>query len=125
MAQRTRRSSFTQFMEDTAEISRSQLWQWLQNKVILDNKKILNKIIIIANMEEFEKIGKLVGMKTTKIQTGRTIIGYSSCKRHFIEFFNPPGYKHLKKSLKHQYKTTKKNKTMKTTETRIQELVTD
>jgi malate synthase len=28
-------------MEDaaTAEISRSQLWQWLQNKVILDNGK--------------------------------------------------------------------------------------
>jgi malate synthase len=32
-------------MEDaaTAEISRSQLWQWLQNKVILDNGKILNE----------------------------------------------------------------------------------
>jgi malate synthase len=36
-------------MEDaaTAEISRSQLWQWLQNKVILDNGKNM-KVITIA-----------------------------------------------------------------------------
>jgi malate synthase len=44
-------------MEDaaTAEISRSQLWQWLQNKVILDNGKILNESYYRLAMEEFEK----------------------------------------------------------------------
>jgi malate synthase len=45
-------------MEDaaTAEISRSQLWQWLQNKVILDNGKILNESYYHRlAMEEFEK----------------------------------------------------------------------
>jgi malate synthase len=51
-------------MEDaaTAEISRSQLWQWLQNKVILDNGKILNESYYHRlAMEEFEKIKNLVG----------------------------------------------------------------
>jgi malate synthase len=38
---RPRAAALHNLMEDaaTAEISRSQLWQWLQNKVILDNGK--------------------------------------------------------------------------------------
>ena len=49
-------------MEDaaTAEISRSQLWQWLQNKVTLDNGKMLTeKYYHRLAMEEFEKIKNL------------------------------------------------------------------
>jgi malate synthase len=45
-----RAAALHNLMEDaaTAEISRSQLWQWLQNKVILDNGKILNESYTIA-----------------------------------------------------------------------------
>ena len=46
-------------MEDaaTAEISRSQLWQWLQNEVILDNQKVLSeKYYHRLALEEFEKL---------------------------------------------------------------------
>jgi malate synthase len=55
MAQRPGAAALHNLMEDaaTAEISRSQLWQWLQNKVILDNGKILNESYCLA-MEEFE-----------------------------------------------------------------------
>ena len=57
-------------MEDaaTAEISRSQLWQWLQNKVTLDNGKVLTeKYYHRLAMEEFEKIRNLIGDKKLRV----------------------------------------------------------
>jgi malate synthase len=49
-------------MEDaaTAEISRSQLWQWLQNKVILDNGKNIKEVITLQPWKNL-KIRNLVG----------------------------------------------------------------
>ncbi len=51
-------------MEDaaTAEISRTQVWQWLKKQVVLDNGKIVNETLINAIIEsEMEKITAYVG----------------------------------------------------------------
>ncbi|MFV5690579.1 malate synthase A [Flavobacterium sp. LT1R49] len=88
-------------MEDaaTAEISRSQLWQWLKNEVVLDNKKILNEECYhrIA-MEEFEKIRKTVGDENhekQKYRLAEQLLDTLVVNDNFIEFLTIPGYKYI------------------------------
>ncbi len=53
-------------MEDaaTAEISRTQIWQWLKNKAVLDNGKTLTKDLVLEyQKEELQKIKEYVGEK--------------------------------------------------------------
>jgi malate synthase len=88
-------------MEDaaTAEISRSQLWQWLQNKVILDNGKVLTeKYYHRLAMEEFEKIRNLVGDKNHekgKYKLAEQLLDILVVNQNFIEFLTIPGYKYI------------------------------
>ncbi|MDD2822354.1 MAG: malate synthase A, partial [Flavobacterium sp.] len=88
-------------MEDaaTAEISRSQLWQWLQNKVILDNGKVLTeKYYHRLAMEEFEKIRNLVGDKNhekEKYKLAEQLLDILVVNQNFIEFLTIPGYKYI------------------------------
>ncbi|TDE54965.1 malate synthase A [Flavobacterium sp. GT3P67] len=88
-------------MEDaaTAEISRSQLWQWLQNGVILDNQKVLNeKYYHRLAMEEFEKIRKLVGDENheeQKYRLAEQLLDILVVNDSFIEFLTIPGYKYI------------------------------
>jgi malate synthase len=88
-------------MEDaaTAEISRSQLWQWLQNEVTLDNKKVLNENYYHRlAMEEFEKIRKLVGDENhekQKYRLAEQLLDILVVNDNFIEFLTLPGYKYI------------------------------
>ncbi len=88
-------------MEDaaTAEISRSQLWQWLQNKVVLDNQKVLNeKYYHRLAMEEFEKIRHLVGDENhekQKYRLAEQLLDILVVNDNFIEFLTIPGYKYI------------------------------
>ncbi len=88
-------------MEDaaTAEISRSQLWQWLQNEVVLDNQKVLNeKYYHRLAMEEFEKIRKLVGNENHekhKYRLAEQLLDILVVNDNFIEFLTIPGYKYI------------------------------
>ncbi|SHL68125.1 malate synthase A [Flavobacterium xanthum] len=88
-------------MEDaaTAEISRSQLWQWLQNEVVLDNKKVLNtNYYHRLAMEEFEKIRKLVGddnHEKQKYRLAEQLLDILVVNDNFIEFLTLPGYKYI------------------------------
>ena len=88
-------------MEDaaTAEISRSQLWQWLQNKVTLDNDKVLteNYYDRLA-MEEFEKIRKLVGEddhEKGQYKLAEQLLDLLVVNPNFIDFLTIPGYKYI------------------------------
>ena len=88
-------------MEDaaTAEISRSQLWQWLKNEVVLDNKKVLNENYYhrIA-MEEFEKIRKNVGdenHENHKYRLAEQLLDQLVVNNNFIEFLTIPAYKYI------------------------------
>ena len=88
-------------MEDaaTAEISRSQLWQWLQNEVLLDNNKVLTeKYYDRIAMEEFEKIRKLVGDENhdkRKYRLAEQLLDILVVNDNFIEFLTIPGYKYI------------------------------
>ncbi|MNF22840.1 Malate synthase A [compost metagenome] len=88
-------------MEDaaTAEISRSQLWQWLQNKVTLDNGKVLteNYYERLA-MEEFEKIRELVGdteHEEGKYRLAEQLLDTLVVNPNFIDFLTISGYKYI------------------------------
>ena len=51
-------------MEDaaTAEISRSQVWQWLKNEAVLEDERTLTRELILQwEKEELSKIKKYVG----------------------------------------------------------------
>ena len=88
-------------MEDaaTAEISRSQLWQWIQNKVTLDNEKVLTeKYYHRLAMEEFEKIRAIVGNENhekQKYRLAEELLDKLVINDKFIEFLTIPGYKYL------------------------------
>jgi malate synthase len=88
-------------MEDaaTAEISRSQLWQWLQNEVTLDDGKILNKNqYTLFAREEFEKIRQLVGeqqYEKGKYKLAEQLFDDLVVNRNFIDFLTIPGYKYI------------------------------
>jgi malate synthase len=88
-------------MEDaaTAEISRSQLWQWLKNEVVLDNQKVLNeKYYHRMAMEEFEKIRKNVGDENhekQKYRLAEQLLDILVVNDNFIEFLTILGYKYI------------------------------
>ncbi|MFE3869727.1 malate synthase A [Flavobacterium sp. ZS1P70] len=88
-------------MEDaaTAEISRSQLWQWLKNEVVLDNQKVLNeKYYHRMAMEEFEKIRKHVGDENhekQKYRLAEQLLDILVVNDNFIEFLTTLGYKYI------------------------------
>lgn len=88
-------------MEDaaTAEISRSQLWQWLQNGVTLDNnKKLTNNYYYRLAMEEYEKIKKLVGEdnhEDGEYKLAEQLLDVLVVNPNFIDFLTIPGYKYL------------------------------
>lgn len=88
-------------MEDaaTAEISRSQLWQWLENKVTLDNGKVLTeKYYDRLAIEEFEKIKSYVGEKNYengKYRLAEQLLDILVVNHKFIEFLTIPGYKYI------------------------------
>jgi malate synthase len=88
-------------MEDaaTAEISRSQLWQWLKNEVLLDNQQTLNeKYYYTIAMEEFEKIRKTVGDENhekQKYKLAEQLLDTLVVNDNFIEFLTIPAYQYI------------------------------
>jgi malate synthase len=61
-------------MEDaaTAEISRTQIWQWLKNEAVLsDDRTLTREMILQWEFEELESIEKYVGEE--RLKTGNSI----------------------------------------------------
>ena len=88
-------------MEDaaTAEISRAQLWQWLKNKVMLDDKKEftvdLFKSILI---EECEKVKDEIGQdiySNGKFDLAVELFSNMITSNKFDEFLTLPAYKYI------------------------------
>lgn len=88
-------------MEDaaTAEISRSQLWQWLQNKVLLENgEKLTTKYYHRIALEEYEKIRKQVGDEAHEEQNyklAEQLLDELVVNKNFVDFLTISGYKYL------------------------------
>jgi len=88
-------------MEDaaTAEISRSQLWQWIKNEVKMSNNKLITKDFFNKILkEELEEIKLEVGDDryiNGKFSTASTLFKNMILKDDFDEFLTLPAYKYI------------------------------
>ena len=94
-------AALNHLMEDaaTAEISRSQLWQWLRNGVTLDNGKVLTeKYYDKIAMEEYEKIRNQVGDENHEkyhYKLAEQLLDILVVNYTFIDFLTLTGYKYI------------------------------
>ena len=88
-------------MEDaaTAEISRTQVWQWLHNKVTLDDGRKLDKMLFeaIFNDEVQQILNPLEEehLKNRRFDEAISIFKTLIVQDEFEEFLTTPAYKHL------------------------------
>jgi malate synthase len=90
------------FMEDaaTAELSRSQLWQWLRHdNVVLDDGRPIDRALCKTLFdEELQKLERLVGagrFGKGKFRLARKLIEGIVTADEFTDFMTLVGYEHL------------------------------
>nr|PZN72988.1 MAG: malate synthase A [Bacillota bacterium] len=85
-------------MEDaaTAEISRSQVWQWVRHGATLaDGRKVTRELVRTLIDEEMERIHRAVGSRAFtcgRFQTARQLFERVALADEFPEFLTLPGY---------------------------------
>jgi malate synthase len=85
-------------MEDaaTAEISRTQIWQWLKNEAVLSDDRILTREMILQwEFEELERIEKYVGeerFKSGKFSLAKELFNELIFCENFEEFLTLKAY---------------------------------
>ena len=89
-------------MEDaaTAEISRAQIWQWINHESgkLNDGRKVTLKIYHELAKEELDKIRKMVGDKrfeSGKYQDALKLLNDLTESKEFVEFLTLPAYEKL------------------------------
>lgn len=89
-------------MEDaaTAEISRSQVWQWIRHPkgVLNDGRKVTVELFRTLLAEEMDKIKGIVGEKqfaSGKYQLARDLVDQITTSEDFADFLTLPGYRYL------------------------------
>jgi malate synthase len=94
-------AAINSMMEDaaTAEISRTQIWQWVHHGVELDNGETVTRDLVRKVLdEETEKIRKSVGEETWcagRPAETREIFEKVALSRELIEFLTLPAYEYL------------------------------
>jgi malate synthase len=87
-------------MEDaaTAEISRSQIWQWIHNDVILDDGPLVTKDVVERMIdEELVKISELAGAGFDAARYGQAVALFTevALADSFAEFLTLPAYERM------------------------------
>src|SRR5271168_4521110 len=87
-------------MEDaaTAEISRSQIWQWIHNQVILDDGPLVTKDVVERMIdEELVKIRELAGDDFDPARYGQAVALFTevALADSFAEFLTLPAYERM------------------------------
>lgn len=89
-------------MEDaaTAEISRSQVWQWIRHPkgVLSDGRKVTVELFREFMGEEMEKIREMVGQEAFeggKYGVARDLVDQITTSEEFADFLTLPGYRYL------------------------------
>ena len=87
-------------MEDaaTAEISRSQLWQWIKNKVKINGENITKAFFDTILKEELESIKNEIGndrYSNGKFDLASDLFKDMIIKDDFDEFLTLPAYKYI------------------------------
>ncbi|MER2089014.1 MAG: malate synthase A [Sporosarcina sp.] len=90
-------------MEDaaTAEISRSQVWQWIRHPQgkLLDGRDITEQLVAEVLQEELEVIKQTVGenaFRVGKYESAAELFSSLTLQDDFVEFLTLPGYEKLK-----------------------------
>ena len=94
-------------MEDaaTAEISRSQIWQWIRSPkgVLVDGRKVTSELIRTLLPEELAKVRTLLGEETWKAgqyEAAAKLFDQITTRDDYVEFLTLPGYDWLTRDLK-------------------------
>ncbi|OGA54960.1 MAG: malate synthase A [Betaproteobacteria bacterium RIFCSPLOWO2_12_FULL_62_58] len=94
-------------MEDaaTAEISRSQIWQWMRSPkgVLEDGRKVTRELFGMLLPEELAKIRTLLGeegWKAGKYEEAAQLFAEITTSDDYVEFLTLPGYEWLTRDLK-------------------------
>ena len=94
-------------MEDaaTAEISRSQIWQWMRSPkgVLEDGRKVTRELFSKLLPEELAKVRTLLGeegWKTGKYEEAAQLFAEITTSDDYVEFLTLPGYEWLTRDLK-------------------------
>jgi malate synthase len=88
-------------MEDTAtaEIARSQVWQWVRHGAELDDGRRIDRALVERILEEeLEAIRESVGSEAfeqARAKEARTLFEEVSLAEEFVEFLTIPGYEYL------------------------------
>ncbi|MEK6591512.1 MAG: malate synthase A [Pseudomonadota bacterium] len=94
-------------MEDaaTAEISRSQIWQWIRSPkgVLDDGRKVTKELIRKLLPEELAKVKPLLGeaaWNAGKYEEAATLFDEITTNNDYVEFLTLPGYDRLTRELR-------------------------
>ena len=94
-------------MEDaaTAEISRSQIWQWIRSPkgVLEDGRKVSRELVRKLLPEELAKVRTLLGeeaWKAGKYEAAAELFDQITAGDDYVEFLTLPGYERLTRGLK-------------------------
>ena len=88
-------------MEDaaTAEISRTQLWQWLKNKVVLDDGRTFDQELYTSLFkDEVKNIKEMLGEENlvkSKLELAIELFNKLVVAEEFEEFLTLPAYRHI------------------------------
>jgi malate synthase len=88
-------------MEDaaTAEISRTQVWQWLHNEVVIEDGRTFNMTLYKAIFDdEIEKLIKEFGeenLRNSKFELAITLFNQLVIAKEFEEFLTLPAYQYI------------------------------
>ncbi len=88
-------------MEDaaTAEISRSQVWQWIHHGATLnDGRTITRELVVQLEEEELEKIRHgpgAAGAAGNRLDEARGLFDEVAMNEQFAEFLTLPAYTHI------------------------------
>ena len=88
-------------MEDaaTAEISRSQVWQWIHHGATMSNgQRISRELVQQLEQEELEKIrnaGSPDAEASQRLDEARTLFDEVALSKQFVEFLTLPAYGHI------------------------------
>jgi malate synthase len=85
-------------MEDaaTAEISRSQVWQWLHHGAALSNgQRVTRELVQRLELEELDKIRQGQGADGSRLDEARGLFDEVALSEQFVEFLTLPAYAHI------------------------------
>jgi malate synthase len=84
-------------MEDaaTAEISRSQVWQWVHHGATLDSGQRVTRELVLELIPE--ELGKIAGTRTSgnRFAEARELFEQVALSEKFTEFLTLPAYEHI------------------------------